>query len=144
MKALLSTASIAVMMIFAAACMQKETMVLLDEQISEVNVSVSKGAGEMNQDILFSFTDQDETWIFEQAIKTAVKDSSSSGTRETPDYDLAIEYGEEFPPHGIHLWLGEEETPSTFSYVTDDAVFLTSTHTTNKLRKLILSRDKKI
>lgn len=127
--------------VFAAGCqyMQTETMVLLDEKISEVRVSKSNGFGEMNEDYIRSFKDSKSLNIFEKAITTAVR-MPGDVDMPKPEYDIIVEYEKGLPPHGIHLWLGEEK--STLMYVADDTVvYLTSPEMTSKIRKLIFSEE---
>ncbi|MTH54932.1 hypothetical protein GKZ89_16135 [Bacillus mangrovi] len=112
-------------------------MVLLDEKISEINLSKSNGTGEMNEEILLSIKDQESIRIFEQAITSAVKQSGTP-KMPMPDYDAAVHYKADVPPHALHFWLGEQGRQSTFMYVTDDdAVYLTSAKMTEKLRELM-------
>lgn len=120
---------------------QENTMVLLDEKIKEINVSKSGGIGDMNQDIIFSFNDEQLIQVFEKAIKTAVKQQSD--INETiPDYDVMVEYDGGFPTHAIHLWLGEEDEKSILMYMVGEGeTYVTSSKTTNQLRELILSEQ---
>ncbi|WP_071458658.1 hypothetical protein [Bacillus massilinigeriensis] len=120
----------------------KETMVLLDEEISEVKISKSKGFNEINEDVLFSFRDKESLAIFEQAITSAVKEEGTVDIALS-DFDIAVEYGKpgQFPPHGIHLWLGEEGEKCILMYVTDDnTIYSTTPKMAGKLRELILSQ----
>ncbi|WP_313804307.1 hypothetical protein [Cytobacillus sp.] len=140
MRAIFSILSIILAVITMTACQteQAETMVLLDEKVSEVKISKSNGFGEMNEDIILSFKDNKSLDIFERAITTAIKKPGKADISE-PEYDVMVEYEGELPTHGIHLWLGKEDEKSTFMYIMDDSVYLTSPQMTNKLRKLILS-----
>lgn len=142
MKAIFSILSIILAVITMTACQteQAETMVLLDEKVSEVKISKSNGFGEMNEDIILSFKDKKSLDIFEKAITTAIKQPGKADISE-PEYDVMVEYEGELPTHGIHLWLGKKDEKSTFMYITDDSVYLTSPQMTNKLRKLILSEE---
>lgn len=120
---------------------QAETMVLLDEKISEINISNSMGSGEMNEEIILSIKDMKSIDVFKKAITTAVKQPGKVDISK-PDYDVMVEYGAEeggLPTHGIHLWLGKENEKSSFMYITDDSIYLTSPQMTKKLRELILS-----
>ncbi|USK86198.1 hypothetical protein [Peribacillus asahii] len=122
---------------------QAETMVLLDEKISEVKISKSKGFGGMNEDFVLSFKDKKSIDIFKKAITTAVKQPGKVDITE-PNYDVMVEYksdGEGLPTHGIHLWLGKENEKSTFMYITNDTIYLTSPQMTKELRELILSEE---
>ncbi|TSI02553.1 hypothetical protein [Lysinibacillus sp. BW-2-10] len=117
---------------------EDNTMVLLDEKVKEINVSKSGGIGDMNQDIIFSFNDEQAIEVFEKAIQTAVKQQSDS-TETTPDYDVMVEYEEGLPTHAIHLWLGEEGEKSTLMYMVGEGeTYLTSSKVTNQLRELML------
>ncbi|MED3572634.1 hypothetical protein [Cytobacillus praedii] len=145
MKTIFSILSIICAAIIMAACQtqQAETMVLLDEKIAEVKISESEGFEEMNQDIILSFKDKKSLDTFEKAITTAIKQRGKVDISE-PEYDVMVEYESdegELPTHGIHLWLGKEDEKSTFMYITDDHVYLTSTQMTKKLRELILSEE---
>ena len=116
-------------------------MVLLDEKISEINISESNGIGDMNEDIILSIKDKKSIDIFKKAITTAAKQSGKVDIT-VPDYDVMVEYEADegkLPTHGIHLWLGDENEQSTFMYVTNDSVYLTSPKMTKELRRLILS-----
>lgn len=114
-----------------------ETMTLLDEKVAEVNVSPSKGFGGMNENYMHSFKDEQSITIFEKAMTTAVKQAGKVD-RTTPDYDVMVEYEAAnsdggFPTHGIHLWLGKENEKSTFMYIADSVIYLTSPEMTNEL-----------
>ena len=144
-KVIFSILSIICAAITMAACQtdQAETMVLLDETVSEVKIAKSNGFGEMNEDIFLSFKDKKSLNIFEKAITTSVKQPGKADISE-PEYDVMVEYESdegELPTHGIHLWLGKENEKSTFMYITDDSVYLTSPQMTKKLRELILSEE---
>lgn len=118
-------------------------MVLLDEEISEIQISKSNGTGEMNEDTILSIKDKESLDIFEKAITTAVKQSGKVDYAK-PNYDVMVEYesdGGGLPTHGIHLWLGKENEKSALMYITDDSIYLTSPQMTKKLRELILSGE---
>ncbi|VEF47605.1 Uncharacterised protein [Bacillus freudenreichii] len=120
---------------------QAETMVLLDEKISGVKISKSKGFGGMNEDTLLSLKDKESLKIMEKAIVTAIKQPGKVDVSE-PDYDVVVEYEStegELPTHGLHLWLGKKNEKSMFMYVTDDSVYLTSIEMTKQLRELLLT-----
>ena len=120
---------------------QGNTMVLLDEKVKEVNVSKSSGVGDMNQDIIFSFDDEESIKVFEKAIKTAVKQKSDINETK-PDYDVMVEYDGGLPTHAIHLWLGEEGEKSILMYMVGEGeTFVTSSKATNQLRELMLSEQ---
>ena len=112
-------------------------MVLLDEKVKEVNVSKSSGVGDMNQDIIFSFNDEQSIKLFEKAIKTAVKQQSDINETK-PDYDVMVEYDGGFPTHAIHLWLGDEGEKSILMYMVGGETYVTSSKATDQLRELIL------
>lgn len=123
----------------ACQTQQGETMVLLDEKLSEINISESNGTGEMNEEIILSIKDEKSIDVFEKAITTAVKQPGEVKIPE-PDYGVMVEYEAEeggLPTHGIHLWLGKENEKSTFMYITDDSIYLTSPQMTQELRRLI-------
>lgn len=116
-----------------------DTMVLLDEKISSVEISKSNGFGGMNEDIIQSFTDVETIKVFQNAILTAQKQTGKVDVSE-PEYDVMVKYTSaegQLPTHGIYLWLGKENEKSMFMYIGDDEVYLTSTKNTQKLRKLI-------
>lgn len=143
MKVIFSILTILFVAIALIGCQlqQGETMVLLDEKISEIDISESNGTGEMNEEIILSIKDKKSIDIFEKAITTAVKQPGEVKIPE-PDYDVMVEYEAEeggLPTHGIHLWLGKENEKSTFMYITDDSVYLTSPQMTQELRRLILT-----
>jgi len=119
---------------------QDNTMVLLDEKVKEINVSTSNGVGDMNLDIILSIDDRQSIKVFEEAIKTALKQKSDVDTAN-PDYDVMVEYEGGLPTHAIHLWLGEEDEKSTFMYMVGEGeTYVTAAKTTNQLRKLIFSK----
>jgi hypothetical protein len=143
LKAVFSIVIFLCVAITMVACQtqQGETMVLLDENISEIKISESKGTGEMNEEIILSIKDKESLNVFEKAITTAVMQSGKADTTK-PDYDIMVEYEADeggLPTHGIHLWLGKENEKSRFMYITDDSIYLTSPQMTKKLRELILS-----
>ncbi len=125
----------------AAGCqsLSQETMVLLDEPIAEVNVSKSMGFGEINEDFLFNFNDDETIKIFEKAILGAKSINSKADLTE-PEYDLVVVYEGELPSHAIYLWLGDENEESIMMYLTDEeTAYMTSVKATNQLRELLLS-----
>lgn len=135
--------SIVAAAMFLAACQQdqSEKMVLLDEKISAVDISESKGLGGMNEEVLMSFTDKDSLSIFKTAITTARKQPGKVDLTE-PDYDVMVQYESEegqLPTHGIHLWLGDEGDASTFVYIGDETVYHAPPEITKQLRGLIVS-----
>lgn len=130
------------LLVLASGCQSPfaETMVLLEEPIAEVNVSKSKGFGEINDDFLFSFNDDETIKIFEKAILSAERIDGKSNP-SVPEYDLVVVYEDELPSHAIYLWLGDEDEASTMKYLTDEEVaYVTSAKTTNQLRELLISK----
>ena len=120
---------------------QVETMVLLNEEISEINLSLSNGTGEMNDEIIFTVKDEKDVEIFENAILTATK-QNNYGKLEKPHYDVMVEYKSDegkLPTHAIHLWLGEENENSIFTYMLSDDVYFTSPKVTAELREILLA-----
>jgi len=120
---------------------QVETMVLLNEEISEINLSLSNGTGEMNDEIIFTVKDEKDVEIFENAILTATK-QNNYGKLEIPHYDVMVEYKSDegkLPTHAIHLWLGEENESSIFTYMLSDDVYFTSPKATGELRGILLA-----
>lgn len=116
-----------------------ETMVLLDEKITMVHVAHSNGFGEMSEEILKTFEDKNSIKTFKRAITSAVKQSGEVDISD-PEYDIMVEY-EEAPTHALHLWLGDEGQRSTFMYLNDEVVYLTSKEMTGKLRDLLLEEN---
>ncbi|WP_417898141.1 hypothetical protein ABN702_18050 [Bacillus haimaensis] len=121
-----------------------ETMVLMDEPLEAVNISESNGRGDMNLDLLHSFSDKDALDFWERAITTA-RLQSGDGELSNPDYDVMVEYKTDseggFPAHGIHLWLGDEGEKSYFMYIEGDGVYETSAKVTEELRNYILGGE---
>ncbi len=138
MKAFLLCTFIIFSFAIITACQSDETMVLLDEEISEIKVSKSEGLGGINEESIISFKDRKSIAVFEKAITTAVKQSGKTDIRK-PEYDIAVEYKGDLPSHGIHLWLGEDNEKSAFMYITNEDIYQTSPDMTKKLRSLILS-----
>lgn len=117
-------------------------MVLLDESIAEVNIAHSTGFGEMNEDIFLNFKDNRTVSFFKKAITTSTLYRGTIDTR--PEYDLMVTYTRLLPAHGMHLWLGEENEPSTFMFLGDElnsTVYHTTTAVTKELRALILKEE---
>ncbi|MBO1511367.1 hypothetical protein [Metabacillus bambusae] len=139
MKALYSLLSL-LGLIFLVGCQNnQEHMILLDEKVKEIIIAKSSGVGEMNQDIFLSINDRQSINVFEKAIKTAMKQKSDVN-KANPDYDVMVEYEGALPTHAIHLWLGEENEESILMYMVGEGeTYLTSSKTTNQIRKLILS-----
>ncbi|WP_238988140.1 hypothetical protein [Filibacter tadaridae] len=129
-------------MLILVGCLSRtaETMVLLDEKVSEVKISKSNGFGGMNEDIMQSYTDAESIKTFKNAITTAQKQIGHVDVSD-PEYDVMVEYTSaeegQLPTHGIHLWLGKKNEKSMFMYIDDDEVYLTSVKNTQKLRLLI-------
>jgi len=117
---------------------QGNTMVLLEEKVKEINVSKSGGIGDMNQDIIFSFNDDQSIKVFEKVIKTAVEQQPDINATK-PDFDVMVEYDEGYPTHAIHLWLGEKNEKSILMYMVGEETYVTSSKTTNQLRELLVS-----
>lgn len=146
MKAVFSILTILFVAITLIGCQlqQGETMVLLDEKVSEIKISESNGTGEMNEDIILFIKDKKSIDVFKKAITTAVKQPGEVKISE-PDYDVMVEYEADeggLPTHGMHLWLGKENEKSTLMYITDSStVYLTSPKITKELRRLILSEE---
>ncbi|NEU31764.1 hypothetical protein GN156_13415 [bacterium LRH843] len=136
MKAIISLLSVLGLIFLVGCQLQEETMVLLDEKIAAVKVSKSNGFGEMNTDILHSFTDDKSIKTFKKAITTAGKFMGDVEIAD-PEYDVMVEYAGHLPTHGIHLWLGEENEKSTFMYIGDNVIYFTSPQNTKELRTLI-------
>jgi hypothetical protein len=69
MKRLIAT----LMLVILVGCQSAfgETMVLMDESLEAVNISESHGRGDMNMDILHSFSNKKELDFWERAITTA-------------------------------------------------------------------------
>ncbi|WP_110926534.1 hypothetical protein [Bacillus massiliglaciei] len=63
----------------------------------------------MYPDVSLSIQDRSSIKVFENAIKTAVKQKTDING-EKPDYDVRQ------PTHAIHLWLGEEGEESSDVY----------------------------
>lgn len=134
--------AIMLLLILASGCQSPfaETMVLLEKPIAEVNLSKSNGFGEINDDFIFKFNDDETIKVFEKAILSAEKIGGKSN-RTVPDYDLVVVYEGGLPSHAIYLWLGNEDETSTMKYLTDEEVaYVTSAKTTNQLRELLISK----
>ncbi len=144
MRVLFQMICLCIFILCGCGVQQAETMVLLDIKIIEVKISASKGFGGMNEDILFTFTDQQSLKVFKEAIATAVKQHGIVNMVE-PEYDIMVVYESseaEMPTHGIHLWLGEKGEKSTLMYISDDhTIYQTSPEMTDKLRELIVSDE---
>lgn len=139
MRVLFSTLTMLCTILILSAC-QTETMVLLDEEIAQIHIAESNGAGDMNAEgIILTIDDEALIATFKKAILTAVKQSSTP-QQSTPDYDVMVEYVDGLPTHAIHLWLGEEGEESRLTYFTNDAVYTTSPKMTNELRAMLLSQ----
>lgn len=116
---------------------QGETMVLLDEKVVKVELSPSNGIGDVNPEASKSFDDKKSIKVFENTIRTAVKKQVKVGPK--PDYDVIVSYGDRFPKHAIHLWLGDEDEKSTLMYMVGEGeTYITSAKATNQLRDIIL------
>lgn len=114
-----------------------ESMALLDEEIVQIGLAPSNGTGEMNDEYTIRLTGSQDIQAFEQAITSAVKKKNKDGL-PVPDYDIAVEYKEGFPPHGLHLLLGDPGEKSLLMYVTDDGGYYETTgKATEILRSLI-------
>lgn len=117
----------------------ENTMVLLDEKVKEINVSNSLGIGDINQDIILSFDDQESIKVFEKSIRTALKQQVNIDEIK-PDYDVMVQYEGGLPTHAIHLWLGQEGEKSTLMYMVGEGqTYVTTSKATSQLRKLILN-----
>lgn len=123
-----------------AGCSSKEKMVLLDEEIAAIHISVSEGFEDMNEDTLLSLTENKEVAVFRQAILSAEKQADLVNM-EQADYDVRVEYVDGLPTHALHLWLGEEGEESILMYFMDNAIYKTSGKKTDELRGLILGEN---
>ncbi|OLS33359.1 hypothetical protein [Bacillus sp. MRMR6] len=128
-------------LVFQVGCQKKqENMVLLDEKVKKINIAISSGVGDMNQEVFLSITDRQSMKVFEKAIETAINKKAEVNNPK-PDYDVMVEYEEGFPAHAIHLWLGEENEESIFMYMVGEGdTYLTSSKTTNQLRAILLEQ----
>lgn len=125
-----------------SGCQLDETMVLLDEKIEKVEVSESIGAGDVNDDILMTFSDKKSIRTFERAITSAVKQDVGVG-ESVPDFDILVGYEKGLPTHAIHIWLGEENKKSILMYMVGEGqTYVASEKMTNELRKLLHSTEK--
>lgn len=122
-----------------SGCQEEGTMVLLDKNISKIEVAESKGTGQVNEELLMTFTDRPSIRIFEQAITSAVKKDVAIPDR-IPDFDILVGYeGDGLPTHAIHIWLGEENEESILTYMVGDGQpYVTSGKRTNELRELLI------
>ncbi|WP_096155537.1 MULTISPECIES: hypothetical protein [Bacillus] len=130
-------------LIYLSACNvnQVDTMVLLNEKVTKVEVSRSNGIGDVNLDILTTYEDKPTIRIFENAIKSAVQKEVTI-PKSTPDYDLIIDYGDNFPRHAIHLWLGNDKEQSIMMYMVEGGdTYVTSMKITKALRDLLLNAE---
>ncbi len=113
-----------------------ETMVLLDESIERVDISVSNGVGEINDEVFVSYTDKKSIQVFESVITNAREDQVDVSM--TPDYDLVVSYGDNFPSHAIYVWLGEAGEESVLSYLAGDGeTYVADAQATEELRALL-------
>lgn len=116
-------------------------MVLLNEKIEKVEVSHSIRAGDVNDEILMTFTDRTSIRTFERAITSAVKKDVGVG-ESVPDFDILVGYEKGLPTHAIHIWLGEENEKSILMYMVGEGqTYVASEKMTNELRKLLLSEE---
>ncbi|ADU28929.1 hypothetical protein [Evansella cellulosilytica] len=120
-------------------CTPGETMDLLDEEIIEVKVSMSQWLGNMNQEAYLSIKDEEMIAVFSSAILSA-REQKKDNTLSSPDFDVIVAYKEGYPSHAMHLWLGDENEESTFSYFMGDATYITPSVVTNQLREIISSQ----
>ncbi|MBM7097975.1 hypothetical protein JSY36_19835 [Bacillus sp. H-16] len=124
-------------LLFSACGFGNETMVLLEEEVKEVKVYRSGAVGTFSDQELMTFTKPESILIIEGAIRSAVTRSETPG-EETPDYDLIISYGDDFPLHPVHLWLGEVGEASYFMYLVEgDEFYITSTEVTAELKTML-------
>ncbi|MDZ5472822.1 hypothetical protein SM124_13905 [Bacillus sp. 31A1R] len=138
-KLLIAVLCLLISTILSGCLNQKETMVLLDEKIQGIEVSKSMGVGNVNEDIHVSFNHKNSIKVFEKAIKSAIKDKVE--LKAEPDYDIVVSYGDEFPKHAVHLWLGKENEESILTYMVGEGeTYRTSAKITNQLRELILTK----
>ncbi|MFV8829020.1 hypothetical protein [Alkalihalobacterium sp. APHAB7] len=120
---------------------QVETMDLLDEKIGTIEITETIETGVINEDVLATLEDEKSIMIIEKAIRSAVQKTSNVDVEETlPNFNLIVNYKEGYPSHPIHIWLGEEDEESTFTYIFGDMeTYMTSPEQTNKLRQILLS-----
>lgn len=111
-------------------------MTLLEDSIEEVKLSPFENYGGMNEEYSLSFEGKDELEVFERAIKTAVKQTSSHNNSE-PDYDMLVEYASregDLPTHGIHMWIGETVK---FMYIADQDIYVVSPSVSEEILALL-------
>ncbi|WP_216829695.1 hypothetical protein [Alkalihalobacterium elongatum] len=140
---LLSTILFVIILTTLTGCdsTQEETMDLLNEKISSIEISKSIRTGEINHDVLKTLKDQQSINRIEKAIRTAITQPSHININETtPDFDMIVNYAEGYPSHPIHIWLGEEGTESTLTYIFGEKqTYVTTVKSTNELREILLS-----
>lgn len=113
-------------------------MVLLDgEEVDRINVSPSNGVGDINPEIMLSFSDKESIQVFEKAITSAL--GTGKEINGDPDFDIEVVYQEELPTHPIHLWLGAKDEESMMTYMVDseNTTYLTTSKLTNQLRSIL-------
>lgn len=116
-------------------------MMLLDNEIEVIHISKSNEIGEMNSDILKSFSDKTSIGVFEKFLVTAQEKLEKIDVSK-PDFDVMVEYesrNDENPAQSIQLWLGGENEKSTMMYIETDKFYLTTPAITKKLRALLIN-----
>ncbi|MBM6618011.1 hypothetical protein [Bacillus suaedaesalsae] len=125
-------------LIVAGCTNQTDTMSLLDEKIEKIEISKSKGMGSVNEEIFLVLDDNESINVMKKVITFAVMNENDIPMKE-PDYDVVVSYGDQFPKHAIHIWLGNEGEDTILSYLVEDGgTYKTSVKNTKKLRELIL------
>lgn len=128
---------VALLFTFIAGCTpDSRTMTLLKHPIDEVRLSSFENYGGINEEYELSFEGKDELNVFEKAITTAVKQTSSHSNSE-PDYDMLVEYASaegDLQTHGIHMWLGETVK---FMYIADESIYVVSPSMSEKIHALL-------
>ncbi len=117
--------------------LEGETMVLLDEKIENIEVAASNGVGDISEYVIMTIDDRAAITITEQAIRQAIM--KKVDTTRDPDFDLIVSYGDDFPLHPIHLWVGDENEESILMYaVGEGETYTTTVADTKQLRELLL------
>lgn len=113
-------------------------MSLLDDDISSISVSKSEGYGGINDDYFITIDEKSSTSEFQDILKKAEnKKQKIDVDKESPDYDLVINYGKD-KELLLHLVLGDKGEKSRIMYMgNEDNGFNIPAKDTKDLRTIL-------
>lgn len=122
---------------FLVACQTNESKkLLLDGEITKVNISSSNGFGTINSDFFAVFDDEENLDAFKEILSNAVEEEGIVDMI-VPEFDIEVIY-ENGRKQGFHLWIGESSQRSSLMKVDDThTIYTIASEMTKRLREFV-------